>query len=211
VRFSEDPGTGVPDYPGTVEGWRLWMARRHVIRYFDNSWGVRRKKTGPYLLRSVTCDDFWRPRQAKVADCTQTLGFLFELTHSDGDHNAPDPKCKCGLYAVDSLTRLLEVYDTWSKLWSRLEIERYPAVVGRVKMWGKVIPGEHGWRAQYAYPAELFIVKSVVGSLVNRHLPLYEDLMNYGVPVDFITPAQMMDHLDVRRADLAASKQAGGA
>ncbi|MBA2365788.1 MAG: hypothetical protein H0V77_04975 [Actinobacteria bacterium] len=203
MRFPDDLGGGVADYPGTVEGWRLWIARRHVIRYFDNSWGVRRKKTGPYLLRSVTCDDFWRPRQAKVADCTQTLGFLFELTHSGGDHNAPDPKCKCGLYAVDSLTRLLEVYDTWSKLGSRLEIERYPAVVGRVKMWGKVIPGEHGWRAQYAYPAELFIVKSVIGNLVNRHLPLYEDLQNYGVPVDFITPTEMMGHIDLRRADKA--------
>ena len=99
------------------------------------------------------------------------------------------------------------MYDTWSKLWSRLEIERYPAVVGRVKMWGKVIPGEHGWRAQYAYPAELFIVKSLIGNLVNRHLPLYEDLQNYGVPVDFITPSEMMGHIDLRRADMAAAEE----
>jgi hypothetical protein len=205
MKFSDPQADGVADYPGTVEGWRLWIARRHSIRYFDNSWGVRRKKTGPYLLKSVTCDDFWRPRQAKVADCTQTLGFLFELTHSDGDHNAPDPKCKCGLYAVDSLSRLLEVYDTWSRLRSRLEMERYPAVVGKVKLWGRVIPGEHGWRAQYAYPSELFIVKSLVGDIVNRHVALYEDLQNYGVSVDFITPAEMMSHIDLRRAEVEAA------
>ena len=206
MKFSDPQADGVADYPGTVEGWRLWIAKRHSIRYFDNSWGVRRKKTGPYLLKSVTCDDFWRPRQAKVADCTQTLGFLFELTHTDGDHNAPDPKCKCGLYAVDSLSRLLEVYDTWSRLRSRLEMERYPAVVGKVKLWGKVIPGEHGWRAQYAYPSELFIVKSLVGDLLNRHVALYEDLQNYGVSVDFITPDEMLGHIDLRRAEAEAAE-----
>jgi hypothetical protein len=206
MKFSDPQADGVADYPGTVEGWRLWIAKRHSIRYFDNSWGVRRKKTGPYLLKSVTCDDFWRPRQAKVADCTQTLGFLFELTHTDGDHNAPDPKCKCGLYAVDSLNRLLEVYDTWSRLRSRLEMERYPAVVGKVKLWGKVIPGEHGWRAQYAYPSELFIVKSLVGDLLNRHVALYEDLQNYGVSVDFITPDEMLGHIDLRRAEAQAAE-----
>ena len=198
MRLHPEDGSGVADYPGTVEGWRIWVAKRHTIRYFDNTWGIRRKRTGPYLLRSVVSDDYWRPRQAMVADCNQTPGYQFDLTHLDGDHTAPDPKCKCGFYAVDTLPRLLEVYETWSRLFSRLEIERYPAVLGKVKMWGKVIPGERGWRAQYAYPAELLIVKSVVGDLLNRHLPVYEDLQTYGVPVDFITPAEMMKHIDLR-------------
>ena len=47
-------------------------------------------------------------------------------------------------------------------------------------------------------PAELLIVKGVVGDLLNRHLPVYEDLQTYGVPVDFITPAEMMKHIDLR-------------
>ena len=59
-------------------------------------------------------------------------------------------------------------------------------------------------RAQYAYPSELFIVKSFLGDIVNRHIALYEDLQNYGVSVDFITPAEMMSHIDLRRAEVAA-------
>jgi hypothetical protein len=77
--------------------------------------------------------------------------------------------------------------------------------LGTVKMWGKVIPGERGWRAQYAYPSELFIVKSLVGDLLNRHLPVYEDLGNYGVPIDFITPSEMMKHIELRRDPAAPS------
>jgi len=187
----------IADYPGTVEGWRVWVAKRHNIRYFDNAWGVRRKKTGPYLLRSVVSDDFWRPLQAMVADCNQTPGYLFEHTHADGGHTSPDSACKCGLYAVDTLARLLEVYESWNRAFARIEMERYPAVIGTVKMWGKVVPGEHGWRAQYAYPSRLLIVKSVIGDLVNRNLTLYEDLQNYRIPVDFITPAEMMRRVDL--------------
>jgi hypothetical protein len=201
VKLLPEESSGVADYPGTVEGWRIWIAKRHTIRYFDNTWGMRRKRTGPYLLRSVVSDDYWRPRQAMVADCNQTPGYMFDATHVDGDHTSPDPKCKCGFYAVDTLPRLLEVYETWNRVLSRVEMERYPAVLGQVKMWGKVIPGERGWRAQYAYPARLLIVKSLVGDLLNRHLPVYEDLQNYGVPVDFITPAEMMQHIDLRRED----------
>ena len=29
-------------------------------------------------------------------------------------------------------------------------------VVGQVQLWGKVIPGSRGWRAEFAYPAALF-------------------------------------------------------
>ena len=30
-------------------------------------------------------------------------------------------------------------------------------VLGRVSLWGKVVEYDHGWRAEFAYPAELFI------------------------------------------------------
>jgi hypothetical protein len=35
---------------------------------------------------------------------------------------------------------------------------RDPVVVGCVKLWGRVVPGTHGWRAQYAYPAGLVAI-----------------------------------------------------
>ena len=201
MSLADDLEVSIADYPGTLEGWRVWLVKRHSIRYFDNAWGVRRKRTGPYLLKSVVSEEYWRPRQPMVADCNQTPGYLFDLTHENGDHTSPDRSCKCGIYAVESLAKLMEVYESWSSFMSRIEIERHAAVVGRVSLWGKVIPGEHGWRAQYAYPAHLYIVKSILGDLLNRSLPIYEDLQNYGVPVDFISPSEMLAELKERPED----------
>jgi hypothetical protein len=31
-------------------------------------------------------------------------------------------------------------------------------VLGRVSLWGRVFENTHGWRAQYAYPYELFVL-----------------------------------------------------
>jgi hypothetical protein len=39
---------------------------------------------------------------------------------------------------------------------------RDPVVVGCVKLWGKVVPGTHGWRAEYAYPAGLVAIEEEV-------------------------------------------------
>jgi hypothetical protein len=49
-------------------------------------------------------------------------------------------------------------------------------VIGSVALWGGVIPGEQGWRAQYAYPRKL---------LVPYEIPLVAAALKeeYGVPV----------------------------
>jgi hypothetical protein len=188
------------DYAGTIEGWRVWLAKRHSIRYFDPATESRRKLRGPYLLKSVTSEDWWRPQDPMSADCNITLGYRFDITHKDEDRLCPDSGCKCGIYAVESLSNLMEVYQTSNRLFYRLSVERYPAVVGLVKMWGKVIPGEWGWRAQFAYPSQLYIIDRFAGRFRSRHDRLLEDLRRYGVPVEFITPAELMEHTPLARA-----------
>jgi hypothetical protein len=187
---AEALGPEAADYAGTLEGWRLWVARRHVVRYFDDK-GARRKKRGPYLLQSVTAQDFWRPLQKMVADCNQTPGYLFELTHRDADRTLPDSACKCGIYAVESLETLMEAFQTSSKLLFRLGMERHAAVVGKVKLWGKVVPGQWGWRAQYAYPSELFVVDTSWGRWSARTCSIERDLRHYNVPVERISPRDL--------------------
>ena len=39
-------------------------------------------------------------------------------------------------------------YDLWAS---------HVVVVGEVSLWGGVIPGSQGWRAQYAYPRKLLV------------------------------------------------------
>jgi hypothetical protein len=190
----------VSDYAGTLEGWRVWLAKRHSIKYFDTRSGSRKTMRGPYLLKSVTSNDFWRPREPMVADCNQTLGYRFEVTHADEDRMPPDSACKCGIYAVRSLSGLMDVYETSNRLFYRLSIERYPAVIGLVKMWGKVIPGEWGWRAQYAYPSKLLIVDRLAGRLRSRQARVYADLEQYGVPIEFVSPRDLMDHTPLARS-----------
>jgi hypothetical protein len=60
-------------------------------------------------------------------------------------HASPAAKCSCGVYAARSLTHLREIaYHTHG-------------VLGEVHLWGTVVPGRLGWRAQYAYPKTLYV------------------------------------------------------
>lgn len=54
-------------------------------------------------------------------------------------HRSPDPSCECGLYAF----------------WDPQAVAMYsnpgrPTILGSVQSWGKVLPGEKGFRAEYA-------------------------------------------------------------
>jgi hypothetical protein len=62
-------------------------------------------------------------------------------------HNSPADKCTCGIYALSTK-------------------EKYPyygydgrtyAVFGETYLWGEVIRGSRGFRAQYAYPKLLHL------------------------------------------------------
>ena len=51
-------------------------------------------------------------------------------------------------------------------------------------MWGKVIVTERGWRAEYAYPKELFVPAEASWENAVTSLAAYvHDLRQYGVPV----------------------------
>jgi len=72
-------------------------------------------------------------------------------------HTAPHEDCTCGIYAGTSPNVC-------------------PAgmVVGKVKLWGKIVPGEQGYRAEFAYPSEFHISPDQVGT------PVLEE---FGVPL----------------------------
>jgi hypothetical protein len=57
----------------------------------------------------------------------------------------PDPDCSCGIYALKDKQALLHSHYKSSG----------PAI-GAVNLWGRVIPAEHGFRAQFAYPLMIF-------------------------------------------------------
>jgi hypothetical protein len=57
------------------------------------------------------------------------------------------------------------------------------SVVGEVHLWGKVIPGEIGFRAQYAYPRRLYVLRRTMDG---DKRAMVDALSAYGVPVDVI-------------------------
>jgi hypothetical protein len=75
-------------------------------------------------------------------------------------HQAPLESCCCGIHAAKDLETL------------RAFLSSGP-IVGEVYLWGKVIPGENGYRAQYAYPKSLRLVADRVVGRELRSLRAY--------------------------------------
>ena len=66
-----------------------------------------------------------------------------EAAHDAND--APREKCTCGVYASKSLEHLRTT-----------GYERY-GICGEVNLWGTVVEHEQGFRAQFAYPKNLYL------------------------------------------------------
>jgi hypothetical protein len=94
-------------------------------------WGLAQLLDGALLLCS-SAETIWPAEQPLEAECSKR-------------HSAPAKRCSCGIYALAE-----------SEPWPYYSFEgsRYP-VWGEVLLWGVVIEGDKGYRAQYAYPKAL--------------------------------------------------------
>jgi hypothetical protein len=127
-----DPEFKPPDLIGTVEGWRAWQVSREVPR-FGNP---------PKLYSATHGDYYWAPRKAMQAFCPR----------ADSHGGVPGQNCRCGFYSAKTLPHLMTMP------YHRYDIDTgMVRVVGRVANWGGVVPGSHGWRAEWAYPVELYV------------------------------------------------------
>lgn len=106
-------------------------------------------------LMSMIRHEVWTPGETMRAWCHHA-GFF----HQDGK-GCPDERCSCGIYALKS-SHLSEYYITET------------IVGGKVLLWGKIIPGTWGYRAEYAYPAEFHVHPAMKND---------ENLAKFGVPI----------------------------
>jgi hypothetical protein len=124
-----------------VRGWRLWHVRLHE--------GERR-------LESFTWHHVnWPAQQPLEATCP---------THG---REAPASGHECGIYSFRSrklAEELLRRYTGVRHCYSGAVAEPAPPPPGRpialgsVSLWGRILVRERGFRAQFAYPYELFLV-----------------------------------------------------
>jgi len=92
--------------------------------------------------------------------------------HGHSLHESPEMRCFCGIYATKTLRHL----------WRQFSLDYYGAyAIGEVWLWGNVIEGTDGFRAQYAYPKQLFISSRAKRSAKSLR-------KTYGVPVTVVEP-----------------------
>lgn len=120
-----------------LEAWRVWTIR---------DWTLRDRSIEPRLA-PLSADLVWQPRRRVEAVCN--YGGLFR-PHS-GNHAAPWPTCDCGLWALRERQRVEEL--ARDERASRARV----FVFGKVALWGRVLEFEDGFRAEYGYPADLYV------------------------------------------------------
>jgi hypothetical protein len=91
-------------------------------------------------LESCVFGDVWPERQAFWSYCP--------------DHNMPDTGCTCGIYGLATQKAAFE----WAA-WAQAAMPN-PIVLGKVQLWGRVLPYSAGYRAELAYPYELGVLAS---------------------------------------------------
>lgn len=98
---------------------------------------------------TVNC---WFPRHPLSAVCradrSGSISGLSKVTHNVAE--LPCFTCSCGIYAAKTVEHLHQCGH--GKFGIR----------GEVKLWGRVVEHERGWRAQFAYPKSLFLVPSTI-------------------------------------------------
>lgn len=105
------------------------------------AWNLSETDGDPSLEPAGSGTGAWPPRQAVVARC----GAPALMTVGVGRHDAPDPRCTCGIYAGRSLDTFERNRPAWPP----------PTVIGTIALWGRIVEHERGWRARYAYPSRL--------------------------------------------------------
>jgi len=161
----------VPDAIEPIVGWRCWSLNdqwrlESLIEGRDVPWrpGVRKEAECrfPAMIRAWPQETAeGRPQETPLDPELLEPRVLAE--HPElSEHEAPLESCLCGIYAAKDLETLRRVLNGG-------------LIVGEVYLWGKVIPGELGYRAQYAYPKSLRLVTKGVPDHVLESLRAYCD------------------------------------
>ena len=146
----------IPDNAGFKLAWRVWIYHDKLLTSFNG--------------------DKWIPKRKNVAECCRlkmasAVGHSAKRLHPLWEP-APNSNCSCGIYAVKRMIPYTKpVYGESIGIPAGYGL----SIAGKVALWGKVIEHEKGYRAEFAYPYELYVP-------VNRDI-LFSGLGEYDVPI----------------------------
>jgi hypothetical protein len=119
----------VPDHYEPITAWRAW-------------------KLSNLRLHALGSNGEWPVKKPIEAICNKKYASIADPAGVNiTNHPAPNHNCECGVWAFNSLDNLM----------SAIQGHYHAAVLGQVSLWGRVIECENGFRAQYAYPKELWL------------------------------------------------------
>jgi hypothetical protein len=147
-------GLAVPDYVEPLVGWRVWQV---VLT-------PRGERLG-----SVVYPSLWMPGVRLASSCLRARAPWRR------SHDVPSRSCSCGIYATRDPGPAAEYFRRSPNKSGAIR------VIGRVRLWGRVVEAAGGWRAAFAYPDALVLPH---GSN-DRFDPweVVEQLSAYDVPV----------------------------
>lgn len=171
----------IPDYCEPLIGYRVWNV-------FPNG-----------LMAGQSYAEPWPPYQAMAARC----GFTKSAEHvHDGCWVAPPVyRCGCGIHALKRIDaaelRLIEESLSSHGRFSAAYIAYYDEytppmgrVWGSVKFWGRVVEHEIGYRAEYAYPSQLYCQDPKLAATVAELYGVPCDVKVLDIPTPQPTPQQ---------------------
>lgn len=141
-------GDVVPDYITPTIGWRVWK--------------VAETESGACLHSCLFGGVVWPPGERMTAACLKRRAVE--------PHEAPGRQCVCGIYSSTDVAKIRHYLTYFGKP------TLTGAAFGLVKSWGRIVECELGYRAQYAYPAHIWLPCDS-----HRYA---EELAEYGVPVE---------------------------
>lgn len=168
----------IPDEVEPTIGWRAWTytAAGLVSPQRGTPWPARQ-----HIEAECLFDRLVMPFASAPGLVLATKALHDEGHEADTPHAAPMETCNCGIHAT-AIPAAAQSYATG------LEI------VGTVKLWGRVVEGEWGWRAQYAYPNRLWLIapseRAGTGVLDKLAGQISDE---YGVPVEVSTLSALID------------------
>lgn len=157
----QTPSPEVPDYCEPLLAYRVWPVRHdRLVSYRGVTWTPYERLEGrhidhqPLMRMLVAWDADPPPLRCPGTPC---------------EGHVPHLVPKCGIYGFKT-RELLRMEMGIAALVAN-------AVVGAVWLWGRVAEHEHGYRAQFAYPARLFYgVSCDAAAVANAYgIPYEED------------------------------------
>jgi hypothetical protein len=120
-----------------VNGGRVIRVVDGIVAVGWRAWTVQETPAG-IRLGSVIQDAVWEPRRVAEAECVHM-------------HVAPERECNCGFHAAR------DPVDVFSYLLGRDEPRTIGRVLGEVRLSGRLVETDTGWRAAHAYPLRLYV------------------------------------------------------